>query len=178
MKIYKFQLRFHWLSVSNGPIDNITALLQILAWRRPGHKPSSEPMLVSLLTHICITRPQWVQCPTLNKELLYRKYMRFINQLYILLYIVFKSVCTSSKQNSYIFRHMNITSTSHGCLKLPVTQLDCLFNRLLRQISLREGNPSVTDGFPSQKASTTAPVPGPLWGKSIGDRWFPVTKGQ
>ena len=41
-------------------INNIPALVQIMAWRRPGDKPLSEPMLVSLLTHICVTRPQWV----------------------------------------------------------------------------------------------------------------------
>ena len=32
----------------------------IMAWRRPGDKPLSEPMMVNLLTHICVTRPQWV----------------------------------------------------------------------------------------------------------------------
>ena len=32
-----------------------------MAWRRLGDKPLSEPMMVSLLTHICVTRPQWVQ---------------------------------------------------------------------------------------------------------------------
>ena len=31
-----------------------------MAWRRPGDKPLSDPMLVSVLTHICVTRPQWV----------------------------------------------------------------------------------------------------------------------
>ena len=31
-----------------------------MAWRRPGDKPLSELMMVSLLTHICATRPQWV----------------------------------------------------------------------------------------------------------------------
>ena len=36
-------------------------MIQILAWRRPGDKPLSEPMIVSLLTHICVTRPQWVK---------------------------------------------------------------------------------------------------------------------
>ena len=41
-------------------INNIPALVQIMAWRRPGDKPLSEPMMVSLLTHICVTRPQWV----------------------------------------------------------------------------------------------------------------------
>ena len=30
-----------------------------MAWRRPGDKPLSEPVMVSLLTHICVTRPQW-----------------------------------------------------------------------------------------------------------------------
>ena len=56
-----------WITIKNslkfvpkGPINNIPALVQIMAWCRPGDKPLSEPMLVSLLTHICITRPQWV----------------------------------------------------------------------------------------------------------------------
>ena len=42
-------------------INNIPLLVQIMAWRRPGDKPLSEPMLVSLPTHICVTRPQWVK---------------------------------------------------------------------------------------------------------------------
>ena len=46
--------------VPMGPFDNIPALVQIMAWRRPGDKPSSEPMMASLLTRICVTRPQWV----------------------------------------------------------------------------------------------------------------------
>ena len=32
-----------------------------MAWCRPGDKPLSEPMMVSLLTHKCVTRPQWVK---------------------------------------------------------------------------------------------------------------------
>ena len=47
--------------VPKGPINDIPALVQIMAWRRPGDKPLSEPMMVSLLTHICVTRPQWVK---------------------------------------------------------------------------------------------------------------------
>ena len=46
--------------VPKGPINNIPALVQIMAWRRPGNKPLSEPMMVSLRMHICVTRPQWV----------------------------------------------------------------------------------------------------------------------
>ena len=48
-----------WLKfVSKGPINNIPALVQIMAWRRPGDKPLSEPMMSSLL---CVTQPQWVK---------------------------------------------------------------------------------------------------------------------
>ena len=52
----KFSLKF----VPGGPINDFPALVQIMAWRRPGDKPLSELMMVSLLTHICVTRPQWV----------------------------------------------------------------------------------------------------------------------
>ena len=47
--------------VPRGPINNITTLLQVMAWRRPGDKPLFEPMMVRLTTHICVTRPQWVK---------------------------------------------------------------------------------------------------------------------
>ena len=47
--------------VTKGPMNNIPALFQIMAWRRAGDEPLSEPMLVSLPTHICATRPQWVK---------------------------------------------------------------------------------------------------------------------
>ena len=55
----KISLKF----IPDVRINNIPALVQIMAWRRPGDKPLSEPMMVRLLTHICVTRPQWVnQC--------------------------------------------------------------------------------------------------------------------
>ena len=47
--------------VPKGPVNNIPALVQMVAWRRPGDKPLSEPMMINLLTHICVTRPQWVK---------------------------------------------------------------------------------------------------------------------
>ena len=43
------------------PINNIPALVQILAWRRLGDKPLSEPIMIILLTHIYVTGPQWVK---------------------------------------------------------------------------------------------------------------------
>ena len=57
-----------WISIEislkfilKGIINNIPALVQIMAWNQPGDKPSSEPMMIILLTHICVTRRQWVQ---------------------------------------------------------------------------------------------------------------------
>ena len=47
--------------VPRDQIDNIAALIQIMAWHRPHDKPLSEPMVVSLLMHICVTQPHWVK---------------------------------------------------------------------------------------------------------------------
>ena len=55
--LLKISLKF----VPKGPINNIPSLVQIMAWRRPGDKPLSEPMMVRLLTHICVAWPQWVK---------------------------------------------------------------------------------------------------------------------
>ena len=43
------------------PINNISTLVQIMAWSRAGDKSLSGTMMVNLLTHICVTRPQWVK---------------------------------------------------------------------------------------------------------------------
>ena len=40
--------------------NNTVAFVQIMARYRPGDKSLSETMMVSLLTHICVTRPQLV----------------------------------------------------------------------------------------------------------------------
>ena len=45
--------------VPKAPIKNRLVLVQIMAWRRPGYKPLFEPMMVTLLTYIYVTRPQW-----------------------------------------------------------------------------------------------------------------------
>ena len=66
--LIKISLKF----VPKGVINNIPALVQIMAWRRPGHKPLSEPVVVNLLTHICITRLQWV-----NKILTLKQFLHY-----------------------------------------------------------------------------------------------------
>ena len=55
--LIKISLKF----VPNGIINKTPASVQIMAWRRTGDKPLSEPMLVSLPTHLCVTQPQWVE---------------------------------------------------------------------------------------------------------------------
>ena len=57
MHSIKISLKF----VSKDQVNNIPALVQIMAWRRLGDKSLSQPMVVGLLMHICITRPQWVK---------------------------------------------------------------------------------------------------------------------
>ena len=54
--------------VPNDPINNIPALVQVVAWRPPGDKPSSEPMVVGLLMHTCVTRPQRVNALGLRQD--------------------------------------------------------------------------------------------------------------
>ena len=67
----KIPLKF----VPKFPINNIPALVQIMAWRRPGDKPLHEAVMVSLLTDICIThcQPQWVNSLWPNDVIWHRK---------------------------------------------------------------------------------------------------------
>ena len=60
--LIKISLKF----VPRKSINNMPALVPIMAWRRLGDKPLSEPMMVRLPTHICVTRPQWVNSFSLN----------------------------------------------------------------------------------------------------------------
>ena len=50
----KISLKF----VPKGSINYILALVQIIAWCHSCNKPLCETMMVSILTHICFTRPQ------------------------------------------------------------------------------------------------------------------------
>ena len=54
--------------VPKDPINNIPALVQIMAWCRSGDKPLSDSMMVNLLRHMCVTRPQWVNTPQLPTD--------------------------------------------------------------------------------------------------------------
>ena len=68
----KISLKF----VPKGPINYIPALVQIVAWHRPGDKPLSE-LMVNLLMHICVTWPEWVKKENNNQKTLYKKFAYF-----------------------------------------------------------------------------------------------------
>ena len=54
-----------------------------MAWRRPGDKPLSEPRMGSLLTHICVTRPQRVKKSSLATDVIIKLQITDIFQIYI-----------------------------------------------------------------------------------------------
>ena len=83
-------------------INNIPSLVQIMAWRRPGDKPLSEPMMVSLLTQICVTRPQWV-----------KSFAHCRCQLIILLYLL-QSTC-NIKCGSPLYSYFFLLTSPHCC---------------------------------------------------------------
>ena len=78
----KISLKF----VPGGPNNKFPALVQIMAWRRSGDKPLSELMMVSLLTHICVTRPQWVNWLLLGVRLVSHCSKHFWSHLWIIVY--------------------------------------------------------------------------------------------
>ena len=61
MKMYEFQLKFHWSLFFRVTINNIPALVQIMAQHQQGNRPLSEPMMFRLPTNICVTQLQWVK---------------------------------------------------------------------------------------------------------------------
>ena len=71
--------------VPKGPINNIPALVQIMAWGRPGDKPLSEPIYDNLPTHICVTRPQWVNVSKLKAVSMLIYHRHFTTTTHIIL---------------------------------------------------------------------------------------------
>ena len=59
-KMLEFRLTLNRSLLLKVWLNNIPTLAKKMAWCWLGDKPLSEPMMVNLLTHICVTRPQWV----------------------------------------------------------------------------------------------------------------------
>ena len=96
----KISLKF----VPKGPINNNPALVQIMAWRRPGDKPLSQPMMVGLPTHFCVTQPQWVNRLMLTFQLW--EPLEFIDGLIARLWWYLQSI--SSGDTAVLHKIINI----------------------------------------------------------------------
>ena len=66
-------------------INNIPALIQIMAWCRPGDSPLSEPMMVSLLTQMCVTRPRWLNSSKLGNASMFERAGSWLVQVMVCL---------------------------------------------------------------------------------------------
>ena len=84
--------------VPKGPINIIPALVQIMAWRRPGDKPLSEPMMVSLPTHICVSRPQGVK---VTFQEICTGFVLYFISLWTTIYFLVYFMMTSSNENIF-----------------------------------------------------------------------------
>ena len=59
IKLFEFQYKFKPKFVPKGAFNNNPALVQMMAWHQTGN--ILNQWWPRLLTHICITRPQWVK---------------------------------------------------------------------------------------------------------------------
>ena len=103
--LMKFPLKF----VPKVRINNIPALIQIMTWHRSGDKPLSEPMVVSLLTHMCVDRPQWV----------------IIAQVYRLSAVHCQMTRYSQRVPGYLTRYS--VSANEISFDNKISQSDCVF---------------------------------------------------
>ena len=87
------------LKFPKGPIKNIPALVQIMAWRRPGDKPLSEPMMVNLPTHICVSRPQWVN--TYSEHIAFSLFSGLYSNLDVYIFVFIFGKCRQDQCISY-----------------------------------------------------------------------------
>ena len=142
--------------VPKGPINNIPSLVQIMAWRRPGDKPISEPMMDSLLTHTSLG----------------------LNGLTAITMMELRSnfeLTRSDTAPSLQWRHNEWDGVSNH------RRLDSLLKRLfrrswkktpkLRVTGLYEGKPSVTGEFPTKRGSKEENVS--IWWRHhiMGELW-------
>ena len=146
-----------------------------MACRLSGDKPLSEPMMVRLQTHICVTQHLWVD---ITHKIIWLFLLNLIGYLVgfrcfatevlsMLLsfiidfyYWVVRKVCISTKQihsPALQWRHNGCDSVSnhqpHDCLPKDVFRRKSKETSKLRVTGLCEGNSPVTGEFPAQMAS-------------------------
>ena len=134
--------------VPKGPINNIPALVQMMAWRRPGDKPLSVAMMANLPTHICVSRPQCVKLMTLSLTslLVYHvKNLTYIQSWPLKWRHNGRDGVSNHQPHSCLLNSRVIRRRSKKTSKLCVT-------------GLCAGNSPVTGEFPAQMASNVENV--------------------
>ena len=141
-------LRISLKFVRKVRINNTVVLVQIMAWRRPGDKPLSEPMMISFMAHICVTGPQWVDQGWPS----FRTYLRNIEgNDFTLLYKFSAFVC---------FHYIDVIMTT---MASQITILTVVYSTVYSDADQRKHQSSASPAF----------VRG-----IRRDRWIPRTKGQ
>ena len=122
----KISLKF----IPKVQINNIPALVQIMAWRRSGDKPLSEPMMVGLPTHICVTRPQWVKgscfiietwAPFLYKDSLSRYGDLYYKDKTVVIFIMGISILIKHLYGRHTYTQMSLWEDKDVSSKLSLT---------------------------------------------------------
>ena len=102
--------------VPMGPINNSTALFQIMAWRGLGDKPLSEPTLVICWLYvilpklICVTRPQWANA---YNSLCARAYVN-VRYVCICMFTYCFFLCIHEHLGSYCYGTVNFLRNPHS----------------------------------------------------------------
>ena len=104
----KIALKF----VPMGPINNIPASVLIMAWRQPGDKPLSEPIMARLPTQKCVTRDQWFKGHGNNRPALNHNKPKQSTEIYIIPGMQF--ITTMDRHGPWfysIFENVNVQSS-------------------------------------------------------------------
>ena len=162
-------------------IKNIPALVQIMAWHRLGDKPLSEPMMVCSLTHICVTRPQWVKAETKLPTILQTKFVPngpidnipalvqimacpltgakpLSEPMMIRLWRIYVSLGLNElrlRQNDLLFcrPHFQIQLLTSRFLQcLPSVDRSCCIKNLMSVSTLKQNSGGITCGFTNIKS--------------------------
>ena len=144
----KISLKF----VPKGPINNISALFQIIAWHRLGDKSLFEPMMVSLPTHICVTRPQLVNILLKSDHFDHNVYLcrlrRFSQQ---------KSTIGSINRNEplHVYSHGQYSLKPQSYLsKITIISPKCVFLMSVQPSYVSDSLPKLTPKTISQLRTT------------------------
>ena len=90
--------------VPKGPFT--LALVEIMAWRCPGDKPSFQPRMVSLPTHVCVTQPHRVKQGLVQCTLFEQKCS--LCELPCRLEIDFPPCCICARLDNFITRCLDL----------------------------------------------------------------------